>query len=432
MRFKLLVVLGLFALRLFPQEKGYLEFAGRCVKDHLPVKGANVSIYKGSTKVTELNTPKNGKFQFFLNFGVDYKIVYTLPGCAEMYCMIYASRCPENKSIFPIYEVDVNFFEYNKPTINYANFKNPFTKISYDGKKSFMDDEAYVQEFLDNLYINPEEIKKRDAELAAYQAKKELEAKMKLESEERERKRQLQEAERLAQEEADRIKRQAEEKARSEKPATETKNVIAAKETQSQQSMASEEMNLSIEKEKRNLKEKQNKAIRSTYENDLLKIVATNERSQKEAAFEKKKGEAAGNEVIETLKREAEVKARSEQVVFDSKVRNRTAALNRGIRNQEMTALIKQSAFNQKSMHASLIKNFPEATTYKPKGLTAITTDIEKSTFKTVYTSTIINGLEKTIYRRESFNWGLNYYYKNDKEIPEADYLKELSPYNIK
>ena len=44
---------------------------------------------------------------------------------------------------------------------------------------------------------------------------------------------------------------------------------------------------------------------------------------------------------------------------------------------------------------------------------------------------TISNGNKKTTYKRDSFNWGLNYYYKNDKEISEIDYLKELSQYNI-
>src|ERR1700758_1163541 len=125
----LLIAFFLLPFAFFAQDRGYLEFAGRCVKDKVPLKGATISIYKGSTKVTELNTPKNGKFQFFLDFkGVDYKVVFTYPGCPDMYLMIYSSKCPLDKEIFPIYDIDVNFFEYGKPTINYANFKNPFTK----------------------------------------------------------------------------------------------------------------------------------------------------------------------------------------------------------------------------------------------------------------------------------------------------------------
>jgi hypothetical protein len=420
-----------FTLNIFSQERGYLEFAGRCVKNRQPIKGATVTIYKGGTKVTDLITGKNGKFQFFLDFGVDYKVVFSYTGCADMFLMIYASKCQYDKSIFPIYDGDIPFFEYNNPTINYPLFKNPFTKINYDGKKTFGDDEAYVKDFLEKLLIDPEEINKKNVQLAIEKEKIELEAKLKRETEEKERQQQLSEAQRLAQEEADRIKKLADDKARADKKNNEAKNAIAKEEAVSNQSMASEEINLTIDKEKRSIKEKQNKAIRATYESDLLKIVATNERTEKEGQFKKDKSKAESTEVIETLRKEAEVKARSEQVVFDFKMRNKQVVLNRGIKNKEMLTLIKQSAFNDKNAWFTSLKKFPEASTYKPKGLVGISSDIEKSTFKTTYTYNISTGTTKTIYRRESFNWGLNYYYKNDKEINEQDYLKEISQYNM-
>jgi len=195
--------------------------------------------------------------------------------------------------------------------------------------------------------------------------------------------------------------------------------------------MATEEVQLTIDKEKRSIKEKQNKAIRSTYESDLLKIVATNERKEKEGQFTKNKDKAMVSEVIETLKKDAEVKARSEQIVFDFKMRNKQVVLNRGIKNKEMLTLIRQTAFNERDAALASIKKFPEATSYKPKGLVGISSDVDKGTFKTTYTYNISSGTDKTVYRRESFNWGLNYYYKNDKEISELDYLKEIAQYNI-
>ncbi|MHB8262089.1 MAG: hypothetical protein ACYDCN_16385 [Bacteroidia bacterium] len=425
-------------LNIFSQEKGYLEFDGRCVKDHQPIKGANIAVYKGSLKVTELTTGKNGKYQFFLDFGLDYKITYSYVGCADMYVMIYASKCPADKAIYPIYDGDVPFFEYNKPSINYGSFKNPFTKIIYDGNKLFKDDETYLQDFLEQLNITPEEIKKRDEQLAAEKEKKELEAKLrreakekKHEAEEKERQQQLADAQRHAQEEADRIKKLAEEKARDEKKNNEHQTPISKQETESKQSMASEEVQLTIEKEKRNIKEKQNKAIRATYESDLLKIVATNERTEKESQFKKDKNKAQSAEVIKTLQKEAEVKAKSEQLVFDSKVRNKQAVLNSGIKNNELLTLIRQSAYNDRSIRYCILKKFPEAKAYKPAGIIGISSDIDKGTFKTTYTYHISNGNTKTTYRRESYSWGLNYYYKNDKDIDEQNYLKELAPYNI-
>lgn len=422
---------GLLTLGAFSQERGYLEFAGRCVKNRQPIKGANVAIYKGSTKVTEVNTGKNGKFQFFLDFGVDYKVTFTYTGCVEMYLMIYASKCPYDKGIFPIYDGDVPFFEYGNQTINYPLFKNPFTKILYDGKKTFGDDEPYVKDFLEKLLIDPEVINKKNEQLAIEKEKLEMEAKLKREAEEKERQEQLAEAQRKAEEEADRIKKQNEELAHAQKKAAEAKNQVAVEENESNQSMATEEIQLTIDKEKRSIKEKQNKAIRSTYESDLLKIVATNERKEKEGQFNKNKEKATASEVIETLKKEAEVKARSEQVVYDFKMRNKQVVLNRGIKNKEMVTLIRQTAFNEKEGMAASIKKYPDPKNYKPAGLVGISSDIEKNTFKTTYTYTISKGTAKTIYRREAFNFGLNYYYKDDKEINEQDYLKEISQYNI-
>ncbi len=422
---------SLISLAVFSQERGYLEFAGRCVKNRQPIKGAIVAIYKGSTKVTDLTTGKNGKFQFFLDFGVDYKVAFSYTGCADMFLMIYASKCPYDNSVFPIYDGDIPFFEYNNPTINYPLFKNPFTKINYDGKKTFGDDEPYVKDFLEKLLINPEEINKKNVQLAIEKEKIEMEAKLKRETEEKERQQQLSEAQRLAQEEANRIKKLADEKARADKRNNEAKNAIAKEEAASNQSMATEEVKLTIDKEKRNIKEKQNKAIRATYESDLLKIVATNERTEKEGQFKKDKNKTETKEVIETLRKEAEVKARSEQVVFDFKMRNKQVVLNRGVKNKEMLTLIRQSAFNDRDAKFTSIKKFPEASSYKPKGLVGISSDIDKGTFKTTYTYTISNGTVKTIYRRDNFTGNLNYYYKNEKEINEQDYLKEISQYNI-
>jgi len=427
----LLILFFLLPFAFYAQDKGYLEFAGRCVKDNVPLKGANISIYKGSTKVTELTTPKNGKFQFFLDFkGVDYKVVFTYPGCPDMYLMIYSSKCPEDKEIFPIYDIDVNFFDFGKPTINYPNFKNPFTKIVFDGKKSFRDDEAYAADFLQNLYIDVEAIKRHEEQIALEQHKKELEAKMKLEAEEKLRQQQLADAQKKSQEEADRLKKQFEEADRLKKQ-NEAKNSVVNKESETQESMVSKEVELTLDKEKRNVKEKQNKAIRATYESDLLKIVATNERTTKVAEFVKKKNDATRNEVIETLKKEAETKATSEQVLFDSKMRNKQVLFNSRIRNQELVSLIKQTAYNDMKTQYNLVKKFPEAKNYNPPGLAGITTDVEQTNFKTVYTINLSNGNQKTNYRKEKFPWGVTYYYKNEKEITEQQYIQEISPYNI-
>ncbi|MGZ3862444.1 MAG: hypothetical protein ACXVPN_02990 [Bacteroidia bacterium] len=414
----------------YAQDKGYLELAGRCVKDGVVLKGATVTVYRSGVKVTDLTTPKNGKFQFFLPYGAEYKVVFTSPGCADMFMLINTTSYPDNPDAEPIFDIDVTFFEFGKPTINYANFKNPFQKVAFDGKRKYKEDEAYTDDFIKKLYIDVEAIKKREEQLALEQQhKKELEAKMKSEAEEKQRQEQmLAEAAKKSAEEAERLKKQFEE-AERQKKLSEAKNTPG--EEESSESMVSKEVSLTLDKEKRNQKEKQNKAIRAVYESDLLKIVATNERTTKVAEFAKKKNDATRNEVIETLKREAETKAQSEQVMFDSKTRSKLALFNSGIKNLEMVSLIKQTAFNDMEKHYHSVKKFPDAKNYKAPGLAAITTDVEQGTFKTVYTIHLSRGTVKANYRKEKFPWGVTYYYKNDKAITEQQYIEEISPYNI-
>jgi hypothetical protein len=417
----------------FSQEKGYLEFAGKTIKNQKVLPGAHITVFKGSTKVADVVTGKNGKFMFDLEFGSDYKVTFTSAGCVDMYAMIYASKCPADKEIFPIYDVDVNFFDYGQPLLNYDNFKNPFVKVIYDGKKIFMDDEKYVVQFLKNLYIDAEELKRReDLKLEKERHQKELEitAKLKMQEDEKLRKEQIALAEQKAYEESELLRKQLEEQIRLEKE-SKNKNNIAVKETEVNKALVKEEVNLTIKSEQKKIKEKQNKAIKTNYENELLKMVAQNERQMKQTSFVKEKSKAESNEVIEILRREAIVKAKADEIRFDKKIKAKQAILNSRVLNHEMVGLVKTVAGNEVSLKYNAVKKFPKAQEYKQKKMVGITTDIENTNFKSTYTINVSEGEVKTIYKKEKFTWGLVYYYKNGKEITAAEYYNELKIYNV-
>jgi len=417
----------------FSQEKGYLEFAGKTIKNQKVLPGAHITVFKGSTKVADVVTGKNGKFMFDLEFGSDYKVTFTSAGCVDMYAMIYASKCPADKEIFPIYDVDVNFFDYGQPLLNYDNFKNPFVKVIYDGKKIFMDDEKYVVQFLKNLYIDAEELKRReDLKLEKERHEKELEitAKLKMQEDEKLRKEQIALAEQKAYEESELLRKQLEEQIRLEKE-SKNKNNIAVKETEVNKALVKEEVNLTIKSEQKKIKEKQNKAIKTNYENELLKMVAQNERQMKQTSFVKEKSKAESNEVIEILRREAIVKAKADEIRFDKKIKAKQAILNSRVLNHEMVGLVKTVAGNEVSLKYNAVKKFPKAQEYKQKKMVGITTDTENTNFKSTYTINVSEGEVKTIYKKEKFTWGLVYYYKNGKEITAAEYYNELKIYNV-
>lgn len=429
----IIFIFTLFFLDISAQEKGYLEFGGRTVKDGKPLSGVKIGVYKGNQKMVELQTGKNGKFNFDLELGFDFKITFSSPGCAEMYLMVYGSKCPPEKVIFPIYEIEVPVFENGKTSIDYSKFKQPFNKVIFDGKKTFKDDEQYFADFTKDLFIDPvEEMRKNEERLALEKAlrEKELADRLKRESAEKERLEQIAAAQKKAEEEAIALKKLMEEKNNLEKK-NESQSDASLKENESKQSLVNEEIKLTLAKEQKRIKEKQNKAIKANYENDLLKVVAVNERKNREKEFFKEKKEAQANEVIETLKYEAETKAKSSQTRFDIKARNKQAVINSQLKNQELTRLVKNVAYNEKREKESKVKIAPDLSRYNIPSAIGVTTELEESSFKSIYQIHVFQGQTKTSFRKEKYSWGSTYYFKNDKEITEQVYKNEVSNLNV-
>ncbi len=102
-----------------------LEFEGRCVKDSKPLSGATVTVYRnGITEQERIKTGKNGKFNFNLVFGSDYKITFSSPGCVDMYLMVYTSKLSKNRTeLYPLYQTEVPFLKRQQTLFASANIK---------------------------------------------------------------------------------------------------------------------------------------------------------------------------------------------------------------------------------------------------------------------------------------------------------------------
>ena len=292
----------------YAQAPGMLEFAGRAVKEGKPLSGATVTVYRnGSIQQEQIKTGKNGKFDFNLVFGVDYKITFSNPGCVEMYLLVYTSKLPKTKSgLYPLYQTEIPFFETTNPGVRISKFKTPFTKIIYDGKKAFMDDEAYLAQFTKDLVIDPAEQAKLLAEKeAAEKAKRDAAEKLRLDIENK----------LLADAKAkqDSIDKAAE--------LIKMKREASNKKEPDNQTIETEAIRLQQEKEAKNSIAKKNKEIKTNYENDLLKMIAENERQTKQKAFNKQ--EASANTVITQMRSEATVKAQSNKVKRRTKIKTK-------------------------------------------------------------------------------------------------------------
>ncbi len=94
-----------------------------------------------------------------------------------MHLLVYTSKVSKDRGdLFPLYQTEIPFFESNSSAIRISKFKNPFTKIVFDGKKAFKDDDAYLADFTKDVLITSTE----QATLLAEKKAKEKEEKDKL------------------------------------------------------------------------------------------------------------------------------------------------------------------------------------------------------------------------------------------------------------
>jgi hypothetical protein len=424
-RLSLLLILFffLFSPKVHAQAPGMLEFAGRLVKDGKPLSGATVTILRnGSIEQEVLKPGKNGKFRCYLVFGVDYKVTFSYPGCVDMYLMVYTSKLPKERSdLFPLYETEVPFFESNDPTIRVSKFKSPFTKVIYDGKKAFMDDEAYLAAFTKDLLIDQAEL----ARLAAEKEAKEKAERDKLDAAEKAKR----DAEEKVRRDAE-ARLLAEQKAKEDALAKEAELARLKAEAESKQNanqtMETEAMRLQREKEAKDLLAKKNKEIKAKYENELLKLVAENERMAKQKAFNKQKQEARTNTVIEQMRRETELKAKADKLREDIKLKKKKELENKQFKNNEMRKLVEAAAFAERSVRVGNQKNTPDTRDYVRRELPNVAVTVDDGLLKVTRTTVVTQGKKLDTYRKETYFWGSVYHYKNNIEIDEATYNAEI------
>lgn len=403
------------------QAPGMLELEGKTLKDGKPLSGATVTVYRGgNAEMVKIKTGKNGKFELSLPFGVDYKVAFTYPGCVEMHLIVYTSKLPKEKNnIFPLYVTEVPFFENTNTTVKLSKYKNPFTKIIYDGKKALIDDEAYLAQFTKDLLINKEEQDKllleklakekaeKDKLLAEEKAKKEAEEKLKTDAE----------AKLMAEEKA---KKDAAELAKLKIESAEEKEPVT-------QTMETEAIRLQREKEAKNVLAKKNKEIKTNYENDLLKMVADNERIAKQKSFNKEKQIVRSNTVITQMRREADVKAKSDILREEQKLKKKELLVNQQQKNNEMRKLFEAAAFAERSVRISKQKTLPDVKGYVQKENPNFTVTVDSGFIKTIRTTTVTQGKKLDTYRKETYFWGTVFCYKNNGTIDELTYNTEIT-----
>ncbi len=411
----LLLLLFALIVSVAAKAQGDMRFFGTATKDNRPLAGATVTVLMDGKQIINLTTGKNGKFKFTIDVGHSYRINFSAPGCVDMHMTMDLHTPPDKAWIYPDYVAEIPFFAANDPKVKTDLFaKKPFVKVIFDGKTGFYDDPAY--RFIDEIFKDPLEEQRKKDELA----RKEAEEKARRDAEEKIRKDE-EERLRLAREEEER--RKLEELKKRPTPV----DPIDPTEPSDAPSMETDAMRLEREKQEKLAREKQNKNIRAQYENNLLKLVAESERRNNLQKFNKMKDDAEGNSVVQTMRREAEVKAQNNYLLEQQKERRKQTLANKQVKEQRLKQLIVTAAQIERDDRASLMKPVAGSVqlSYSPSPNVVVTTE---DGFFCDIKSTVISwpGGKRVIFRVDEYWWGSRYYYLDEVEIDQKIYDAEV------
>lgn len=396
--------------------QGDMRFFGTATKGGSPLPGATVTVLMDGKQIYNLTTGKNGKFKFTIDVGHSYRISYSAPGCVDMYMLMDLHTPPDKAWVYPDYSAEIPFFSPGDAKVKTELFaQKPFIKIIFDGDKGFHDDPNY--RFVDEIFKNPAEEQRKKDEIAKREAEERarIAAEDKLRREEEERQRLAREAEE---------KRKQEEEQRKKNLPTGIKEVERDADVPT---METDQIRLEREKQEKLEREKQNKNIRANYENNLLKLVAESERRNNLQKYNKMKEDAQSNSVVQTLRKEAQVKAENDFLIEKMKQRQKQTLANKRVKEEHLKQLVQTASKIERDDRALRLK--PVAASqdlnYSPSpNIVVITED----NFFTDTKSTVISwpGGKQTVFSVDEFWWGSRYYYHDGVEIDEKIYDAEL------
>jgi hypothetical protein len=130
------------------------------------------------------------------------------------------------------------------------------------------------------------------------------------------------------------------------------------------------------------------------------------------------------------MRKEADVKAKSDELREEQKLKNKKLLENKQLKSSEMRKLVEAAAFAERSVKISNQKTLPDVNGYVRKDPPNFLVTVDDGLMKTIRTTTVTQEKKMDTYRKETYFWGAVYCYKNNVEITEAQYNKEIAFYS--
>jgi hypothetical protein len=171
-----LLLLSFFAISITESTaQNIYDVKGTVKKSRKKTEGAIVTLYKGSSQVSQQTTSSNGRFDVKMDLNAEYTLTISKPGHITKKFYFNTKGVPDDraKEEFGGQDIEVSIFEMPKDPGVVAQINQilsqPMAKFYYDDKIKEIDfDKAYSQSMLDALsklnQIEQEAIKKADEE----------------------------------------------------------------------------------------------------------------------------------------------------------------------------------------------------------------------------------------------------------------------------
>ncbi|MBA3971177.1 MAG: carboxypeptidase regulatory-like domain-containing protein, partial [Bacteroidetes bacterium] len=151
------------------------DVKGTVKKSRKKIEGAVITLYKGSTQVTQMTTASNGRFDVKMDMNAEYTLTISKPGHISKKFYFNTKGVPDDraKEEFGGQDIEVSIFEMPKDPGVVAQINSilsqPMAKFYYDDKIKEIDfDKSYSQSMQDALaklnQVEQEAIKKAEEE----------------------------------------------------------------------------------------------------------------------------------------------------------------------------------------------------------------------------------------------------------------------------
>lgn len=159
MKFKpLFIFLYFFSSVLFAQEEseGYLQFIGHNFYNDKPLTQTQIKVLSDGQLFQTHSTGNSKDFKLELPYGHIYEIHFQNMKTQPMFLQVIANTVPVKKqNLLAKYDLNIPFFPKHSESMDTAQFAKPFHQIVFDGKNKFVDDTAYMNRFIKNLFTLP-------------------------------------------------------------------------------------------------------------------------------------------------------------------------------------------------------------------------------------------------------------------------------------